>query len=32
MEYALLVDLELVAVVGAFLSVFVFDVALPLTE
>lgn len=31
-EHALLVDLELFAVVGAFLSVFVFGVALPLTE
>mgnify|MGYP000188678963 CR=1 FL=1 len=31
-EHALLVDLELFGVVGAFLSVFVFGVALPLTE
>ncbi|GAA0233967.1 DUF7860 family protein [Halobaculum roseum] len=31
-EHALLVDLELFAVGGAFRSVFVFGVALPLTE
>ncbi|WP_435063566.1 hypothetical protein [Halobaculum sp. EA56] len=31
-ERALLVDLELFAVVGSSLSVFVFGVALPLTE